>query len=341
MNDQNVSAPGPDQPITRTLISPERFGQIDPFPVRMLEESGVECVFNPHGRLLNETDMKELITGCDSIIGGAEPISAAVMDCAPELRFISRCSVGLDSVDLLVARQRGIPVSYVAGANAVAVTELTVGHVLSLIRGVKESDTSLRDGAWVRVMGRSLDELTVGIIGVGRIGKLVAGHLAAFGAKIIANDLVPDEAIGEELGIEWIEKERLFREADVVCLHVPVTPLTRNVVSREALATMKPDAVLINTARGGLIDEGALAEALRSGRLGGAALDVFEREPYEGELTQIENCILTCHMGASSRSSRLRMEIQAAENLLCFLKGEPVPLLVPDSEYDLQALTAQ
>lgn len=332
--------PGADQPIARTLISPERFGQIDPLPVTMLEEAGVECVFNPYGRILIESDMKELISGCDSVIGGAEPITAAVMECAPELRFISRCSVGLDSVDLLEARKRGIPVSYVPGANAQAVTELTVSHVLTLLRGVKEADSSLRAGKWIRVMGRSLEELTVGIIGIGRIGRRVARHLSAFGAKIIANDLKPDTAFGEELGIEWVEKERLFKEADVVCLHVPVTPLSRYVVNRESMATMKPDAILINTARGGLVDEAALAEALRAGKLGGAALDVFEREPYDGELTGIENCILTCHMGASSRSSRLRMEIQAAENLICFLKGEPVPRLVPDAEYDLQAMDA-
>ena len=338
MSAQNPTPPGADQPLSRTLISSERFGQIDPLPVRMLEEAGVELVRNPYGRLLDESDMKELIAGCDSVIGGAEPLTAAVMDSSPELRFISRCSVGLDSVDLLAARKRGIPVSYVPGTNTGAVTELTVSHVLSLLRGVKESDTSLRGGTWKRVMGRSLEELIVGIIGVGRIGKRVARHLAAFGAKIIANDIDPDKAFGEELGIEWVEKDRLFREADVICLHVPATPLTRGMVGRGALASMKAETILINTARGGLIDEAALAEALRSGKLGGAALDVFEREPYAGELTEIDNCILTCHMGANSRSSRMRMETQAVENLLCFLKGEPVPRLVPDSEYDIQAM---
>jgi D-3-phosphoglycerate dehydrogenase len=334
-----ADTPGdPPAPVSRTFVSTERFGGIDPKPIQMLEEAGVECVFNPHKRLLAEEDMKELIAGCDTVIGGAEPLSEAVMDCAPGLRFISRCSVGLDSVDLLAARRRGIPVSYVAGANAQAVTELTVSHVLSLLRGVPQADASLRSGTWVRVMGRSLEELTVGIVGLGRIGGRVARHLAAFGARIIANDLAPNLIAGEEIGIEWVDKERLFREADVVCLHVPATPLTRGMIGSETLAGMKPDAIVINTARGGLIDEAALADALRSGKLGGAALDVFEKEPYEGELTGIDNCILTCHMGASSRASRLRMEIQAAENLVCFLRGEPVPGLVPEEEYELQAM---
>ncbi|MFC1491094.1 phosphoglycerate dehydrogenase [Nitrospinota bacterium] len=338
MSTEERATQGADPPLFRTFISCERFGDIDPRPVRMLEEAGVECVYNPYGRLLAEDDMKALIAGCNAVIGGAEPVSAAVMDCAPGLRFISRCSVGLDSVDLLAARERGIPVAYVPGANSQAVTELTVSHVLSLLRGVPKADASLRNGTWIRVMGRSLEELIVGIVGVGRIGKRVARHLAGFGARIIANDIAPDRAFGEEISIEWVEKEHLFRESDVVSLHVPATPLTMGMIGREELSVMKPDAILVNTARGGLIDEAALADTLRSGSLGGAALDVYEREPYEGELTELDNCLLTCHMGGSSRASRLRMEMQAAKNLACFLKGEPIPNLVPEAEYELQAM---
>lgn len=323
------------------MISTERFGHVDPKPVQMLEALGVKFVRNPHGRILKEQEMMDLIQGCDVVISGAEPMTAAVMDCAPDLRFISRCSVGLDSVDLLAARERGIPVSYVPGANAQAVTELTISHILTLLRGVPKADASLRAGRWIRVMGRSLEELTIGIIGIGRIGKRVARHLTAFGAKIIANDLDPDEAFGTELGLEWVEKERLFKEADVICLHVPRTPTTLGLVGSKELEMMKNDAILINTARGGLIDETALADALRSGQLGGAGLDVYDQEPYEGELTKLDNCVLTCHMGANTLSSRLRMEIQAAENLICFLKGESVPRLVPDAEYEIQAMFSE
>ncbi len=323
------------------MISTERFGHVDPEPVRMLEEAGLKFVRNPHGRILKESEMIELIRGCDVSISGAEPFSAAVMDASPGLRFISRCSVGLDSVDLLAARERGIPVSYVPGANAQAVTELTISHILTLLRGVPKADASLRGGTWLRVMGRSLEELTIGIIGIGQIGKRVARHLTGFGAKIIANDLEPDKAFAAGIGLEWVEKETLFSQADVICLHVPRTPTTLGLVGREELAMMKNDAILINTARGGLIDEAALADALRSGQLGGAGIDVYDQEPYEGELTQIENCVLTCHMGASTKSSRLRMEIQAAENLISFLKGEPVPRLVPNAEYEIQAMFSQ
>jgi D-3-phosphoglycerate dehydrogenase len=323
-------------PVAVCMVSPEQWGDVNPLSRTMLEEAGVKIVRNTKRRLLVEPEMKELIKGCDVAISGAEPMPAAVMDCAPKLRFVARCAVGLDSIDLMAARERGIGVSYVPGANAQAVAELTISHILTLIRGVQRGDALLRKGEWFRVMGRSLEELTVGIIGIGKIGKRVARHLMGFGARIIANDLAPDEDFGAIHRIEWASKERLYREADVICLHVPKAPSTLNLIGREQLAMMKDGAFLINTARGGLIDEAALAEALTSGKLGGAGLDVFSEEPYRGPLAGIENIIMTCHMGANTRSSRARMEIQAAECLIAYLRGDPVPNIVPDSEYELQ-----
>ena len=323
-------------PVAVCMVSPEQWGDVNPLSRTMLEDAGVKIVRNTKRRLLVEPEMKELIKGCDVAVSGAEPMPAAVMDCAPKLRFVARCAVGLDSIDLMAARDRGIGVSYVPGANAQAVAELTISHILTLIRGVQRGDALLRKGEWFRVMGRSLEELTVGIIGMGKIGKRVARHLMGFGARIIANDLAPDEDFGAIHRIEWASKDRLYREADVICLHVPKAPSTLNLIGREQLAMMKDGAFLINTARGGLIDEAALAEALTSGKLGGAGLDVFSEEPYRGPLAGIENIIMTCHMGANTRSSRARMEIQAAECLIAYLRGEPVPNIVPDSEYELQ-----
>jgi len=318
------------------MVSPEQWGDVDPRSRTILDEAGIDVIRNTHRRLLVETEMKELIKGCNVAISGAEPMTAAVMDQAPDLKFVARCAVGLDSMDLMAARERGIGVSYVPGANAQAVAELTISHILTLIRGVQRGDALLRKGEWFRMMGRNLDELTIGIIGVGKIGKRVARHLAAFGAKIIANDLAPDEDFGAPLRIDWVSKDRLFKDADVVCLHVPKAPSTLNLVGREQLAMMKDGAFLINTARGGLIDEAALADALRSGKIAGAGLDVFGQEPYQGELAGIENILMTCHMGANTRSSRARMEIQAAECLIAYIRSEPIPNLVPDSEYELQ-----
>lgn len=184
------------------MVSPEQWGDVDPRSRTILDEAGIDVIRNTHRRLLVETEMKELIKGCNVAISGAEPMTAAVMDQAPDLKFVARCAVGLDSMDLMAARERGIGVSYVPGANAQAVAELTISHILTLIRGVQRGDALLRKGEWFRMMGRNLDELTIGIIGVGKIGKRVARHLAAFGAKIIANDLAPDEDFGAPLRID-------------------------------------------------------------------------------------------------------------------------------------------
>jgi D-3-phosphoglycerate dehydrogenase len=325
----------------RAMVSPEQWGDVDPISRTMLEDEGIELIRNTRRRLLVEHEVIELIEGCDVAISGAEPMTRAVIEAAPNLRFISKASVGLDSTDLLFARERGIPVSYVGGANAQAVTELTVSHILTLIRGVQRADATLRRGEWFRVMGRSMEELTIGIIGVGRIGGRVARLLSIMGARIIANDIAPNEELGAEIGIEWVEKEELFERADVICLHVPKAPSTLGLISRSAIALMKDGAIVINTARGGLIDEPALAEALRRGKIAGAGLDCFSEEPYRGDLAGLDNVIMTCHMGANTRSSRARMELWAAENLLCFLRGDPIPGLVPESEYELQAAMAE
>ena len=178
------------------MVSPEQWGACNPLSWTMLEDAGVKLIRNDKKRLLVEDEMKELIKGCDVAICGAEPMTAEVMDQAPELRFIARCAVGLDSIDLNAARERNIGVSYVPGANADTVAELTLTHILMLIRGVQKGDALMRQGKWLRVLGRSLEELTVGIIGMGRIGRRTAKLLSAFGANIILcgpKTLIPDE----------------------------------------------------------------------------------------------------------------------------------------------------
>ena len=319
------------------MVSPEQWGICDIKSKTMLEDAGVKLIRNEKKRLLIESEMKELIKGCNVAICGAEPMSASVMDQAPNLKFIARCAVGLDSIDLMAARERNIGVSYVPGANAEAVAELTISHILTLIRGVQQGDRLMREGKWLRVLGRSLEELTVGIIGVGRIGRRVAKYLSMFGARIIANDINPDESMHDHIKIEWVSKDRLLKESDIVSIHVPKTPETLDIIGYEELKTMKNDAFLINCARGGLVNEDALLEALENNEIAGAGLDVYGVEPYEGgPLSKLSNVIMTCHMGANTKISRARMEIQAAECLLAYLKGDHIPRIVPDSEYDLQ-----
>ena len=274
-----------------------------------------------------------MVGDVDVLIAGTEPITAAVMDRAPRLRLISRVGIGLDSVDLQAARARNILVSYTPDAPAPAVAEMTMGLILSLLRSLAQADRQMRGGVWHRFVGRRLSELTVGVVGVGRVGKRLIRHLQGFAPHVLASDLAPDHEFGVLHQVRWVDKETLYKEADIITLHLPLTSMTRNLITRRELDMMKPDAVLINTSRGGMVNEHDLAQALKRGRLAGAALDVFGQEPYSGELVTVENCLLTCHMGSMSRDCRIRMELEATEEAIRFFKGEPLRLLVPEDEY--------
>ena len=320
--------------MSRALITTVPFGEVDPASLVLLDDAGIEYVINPIGRRLTEEELVSLVPGFDVLIAGTGPITERVLEAAPQLRLISRVGVGLDNVDLLAARSRGIAVAYTPEGPADAVAELTIGLALSLLRGVHLANTAIRHGVWKRIQGRRLAQVTVGVVGVGRIGRRVIRLLAAFGARILANDLEP---VSLEETVRWVDKPTLYRQADVVTLHVPLTRLTRNLLGRAELAMMQPSALLINTCRGGVVTEAALAMALRDGQIAGAAVDTFTDEPYHGELVNVDTCLITAHMGSMSADCRLRMEYGAARNAVAFLRGEPLDELVPESEYAVQA----
>jgi D-3-phosphoglycerate dehydrogenase len=323
--------------MAKVLITTVPFGDKNRLPLELLEAAGVEYVINPLGRKLKEDELAELVGDIDVLIAGTEPITDKVMSRGPRLRHISRVGIGLDSVDLLAAERREIQVSYTPDAPAPAVAELTVALMLSLLRFVHVANAQLHRGEWHRHFGRRVPEVTVGIIGVGRIGRRVLSRLTGFGTpRVLVNDMRPDTTLVPELKLEWVDKERLFRESDVISVHVPMTPTTKNMIRHEQLAQMKADAVLINTSRGGIVNEQDLADALRRGHLSGAALDVFEQEPYNGPLAAIDRCLLTSHMGSMSIDCRTRMEIEATEEVVRFLTGEPLTSLVPQDEYEVQ-----
>jgi D-3-phosphoglycerate dehydrogenase len=320
--------------MTRALITTVPFGEVDPASLGLLDEAGIEFVINPLGRRLTEEELTGLVPGFDVLIAGTEPITERVMDAGSALRLISRVGVGLDSVDLLAARARGIAVAYTPEGPADAVAELTVGLALSLLRGVHLANIAIRQGIWQRIQGRRLAEVTVGVVGVGRIGRRVIRLLSAFGGRILANDL---ETVALDQPVHWVDKPTLFREADLVTLHVPLTGTTRNLVGEEELAMMRQGALVINTCRGGVVNEAALAAALRDGRISGAAVDTFTHEPYHGELVTVDTCLITPHMGSMSVDCRVRMESGASRNAVAFVRGEPLDELVPESEYALRA----
>ena len=321
----------------KALITTVPFGDKNPLPLVLLKDAGISFEINPLGKKLAEHELAEMVTDYDAIIAGTEPITDMVMSKASKLKFISRVGIGLDSVDLCAARNRNILVSYTPDAPAKAVSELTIGLMLSLLRSFHVANARMHQGSWERIFGRRLGEVTVGLIGLGRVGTGVLGRLQGFGCpRILVNDIQPKRHLETAFEFEWEDKKTIFNEADVISLHVPLTKETRGMIQKAELKMMKPDALLVNTARGGIVHEGDLYDILKSGHLGGAAVDVFEQEPYKGPLCEIESCLLTSHMGSMSADCRSRMEIEATEEVVRFLSDQPLENSVPEEEYEAQ-----
>lgn len=320
--------------MARVLVTTVPFAEHNRLPLELLDGIGAETLINPLGRRLTESELCDMVGEAEVIIAGTEPITARVLSEAHNLRLISRVGIGLDSVDLAAARDRGVAVSYTPEAPAPAVADLTVGLILALLRNVPEAVEGMRRGEWNRRMGRRIPHVTVGIIGTGRIGTRVLRRLAAFGTpRVLVNDLQPRPKLIEELKLEWVDKDTIYREADVISLHVPLTAQTEGMIRERELRLMKSDALLVNTARGGLVDEAALERVLLEGHLGGVALDAFVDEPYSGPLANFDRCMLTCHMGSMSIDCRTSMEIEATEEAVRYFRGSPLMGIVPEAEY--------
>jgi D-3-phosphoglycerate dehydrogenase len=323
--------------VTKILISTVPFAEKNGIPIQLLKEAGIEYLINPIGRKLREDELAEMIGDFDILIAGTEIISDKVLSKAKNLKLISRVGIGLDSVDLLAAENLGIAVSYTPDAPAPAVAELTMGMIFTLLRNIHLANADMHTGVWHRYFGRRISEVAVGIIGVGRIGSLVLQQLTALGVgRILANDLSPQNHFSGTYNLEWASKEKIFNEADVVTLHLPLNSQTKNMIIYEELMKMKANAIIINTSRGGIINEGDLYKALTEGHLSGAGIDVFEHEPYDGPLKEIERCLLTCHMGSMSIDCRARMELEATEEAIRFASGKSLQGLVPVSEYEIR-----
>jgi len=306
----------------KVFISTSSFAEYDKSPVRLLESNGFEVVLNPYGRKLKLEEVATLAKGCVGIIAGTEPLTEEVLRQLPDLNAISRCGTGLDNVDVGAARKRGIAVRTTPDAPTQAVAELTVALILNVLRRINFMDRQVRSGAWSKEMGRLLSGKTVGIIGLGRVGRRVTKLSRSFGVKILASELKPDKKWAEKNKVSLTSLEELLRESDIVTLHIPYTKQNRNLINAKRLKIMKRGAILINTSRGGLVDEDALYQALKGGHLGGAALDAMEIEPYHGSLKELDSVILTPHIGSYAIEARVQMEMEAAKNLIRMLTEE-------------------
>jgi len=287
---------------------------------RLLEAS-CRLRLRPKNGARTAGEMIDALRGVAAAIVSTDPFDAAVLEAAPELRVIARVGVGIDSIDVQAATRRGIAVCVTPGVNAETTADHAVALMLSALRRIPEHDSAVRGGRWPRTGGHSpweLTGLTVGLVGLGKIGRLVARRLEGFGVALLACD--PSGVID---GLaEPVDLPTLLRESHVVSLHTPLTADTRGIIGRRQLATMRRDAVLVNTARGGLIDEEALADALIQGTIRAAALDVFAEEPpTASRLLALPNVVLTPHTGGVSTRSVGEMLSRATSDVLDVLAG--------------------
>lgn len=297
----------------KILITTSSFGKHDSKVLSDIEKQGFEYVKNPFARKLTENEVIELIQEHEpvGIIAGVEPLTRKVFELSKCVKVISRCGIGMDSVDLNAAGEYDISVVNTPDAPTIPVAELTIGLILALLRKIHISDAAIRRNDWVRPTGNLLYGKTVGIIGCGRIGSYVATLLHCCGCKVIGHD----PFVKKKDGIRLVDLEELLSNSDIVSLHMPYSNECKHFINARRLQVMKEGGILINAARGGLVDESALYDALVSGHLGAAALDCFEEEPYTGRLKTFENVLLTAHIGSYAREGRILMERQAVENL--------------------------
>jgi phosphoglycerate dehydrogenase-like enzyme len=289
--------------------------------LQRLQAAGYELVFSSPGKQPGEEDLLRLLPGCVGYLAGVEAISAKVLDAAKDLRVISRNGVGVDNIEPAAARRLGIAVCKAVGANSRGVAELTLALMLSLARWAPFGDKGIKAGRWERRKGMELIGKTLGLVGCGHIGKLVAKLAHGFDMKVLAYDVMPDKSFVQMADFRYASFEELLEKSDVISLHCPAPPDGRPLIDAAALARMKKGVLLINTARTDLIDGAALAAALESGQVAGAALDVFKIEPPIGDpLAASDRVIATPHIGGFTEESINRAVDVAVDNLLAELK---------------------
>ncbi|MBI1945847.1 MAG: phosphoglycerate dehydrogenase [Deltaproteobacteria bacterium] len=303
------------------LITTSSFGDVSRRPLELLEAAGHRVTSNPHKRQLTEAEARDLYAEADGVVAGTEKVTAGVLEQAKRLKCISRVGTGVDGVDLKAAAARGIPVFNTPEAHVDAVAELVLGGALAVLRRLGENDRAIRRGEWKKPMGGLLRGKTVGIVGLGRIGRALVKLLAPFNVRLLASDPKLDATFADEHGIRPSTVDELVRASDVLTFNLSFSPEAKNLLDAARIAALKPTAVVVNCARGGLIDETALAEFLKKNREAGAYLDTFDVEPYRGPLAELDNVLLSAHIGSYAREARERMETEAVEHLLQGLAG--------------------
>jgi len=305
-----------------------RYFAVDPAPVELLRAHGCEFVHTDLDWTLGDANVGEqraieLLQGVEAAIISSLPLTDRVLASAGRLKVVAIRGVGYDSVDIKAATARGIPVLIAPGFTE-SVADYTFGLMLAVMRRVAWADRLVRAGRWEVLVSADIFGKTLGIVGLGRIGKAVARRACGFDMAVLATDVVQDAAFAQQYGVTYVPLPELLQRADIVSINAPLSRETHHLIDAPALRLMKPTAVIINTARGGLVDEQALAAALRDGRLAGAGLDVFHEEPLrQNPFEGLDNVVLSPHLAAYSREGLRETGMLAAQGVVAVLGGKP------------------
>jgi D-3-phosphoglycerate dehydrogenase / 2-oxoglutarate reductase len=322
----------------KIFISTSSFGEIDDSSIKKLEDLDFKVNLNPHGRKLSPSEIVGLAKDHDALIAGTEDLSELVKQ-SESIKLISRVGVGLDAVPLALCKSKNIKVTYTPEPVVPAVAELTLGFILNSIRSLTTMNNSMRNGSWKKIIGKEINECVIGIIGFGNIGYKVAELLSPFNPKEI---IVFDTAdISERIklmfehgaNIRTENFKEILAKSDILTLHLPLNSNTHHLISENEFKLMKKNAYLINTSRGGIVDENSLYNVVQNNNILGAALDVFEEEPYSGLLLELNDIHISPHIGSYTSSCRMKMEMEAVNEVLRFFNNEALKNEVPESLY--------
>lgn len=317
----------------RVLITPVQMKGIEGPHLQVLRQAGFEVATPPvpWDHQLEEEEMFQVLPGIDATLAGSEPYTERVLAAHPQLKVIARLGVGYDAVDVPAATRHGVVLTITCGANHDTVAEHAFSLLLALAKFVTVTDRQMRQGLWIRDVTIPIRGRVMGIVGLGRIGQAMALRALAFGMKVIAFDVQPNAEFVKKHAIEMVELPELLKQSDVVSLHAPMGAATKHLINKQTLALMKPTSFLINTARGGLIDEEALVDALQRRKIAGAGLDVFAQEPPPDNhpFFKLDNVVMTPHLGGTDVQSRLDMAELAARSVVELAAGRwPEGLIV-------------
>jgi len=305
---------------TLICVTLSTFAEFDKKPLQLLQESGNKFLLNTSNRRMTKEEVIDRAKNAVVVIAGIEPYDKHVLDKLDKLRCISRCGAGIDNINLEVAKNKGIVIKNTPDVVTLPVAELTIGMIFDLLKRLTYYTQTMRLRIWEKIEGGLLSGRKVGVLGLGRIGRKVSEMLMRLGAIVYGFDLYPDVSWADKNKVQIVSKNFILKKCDIITIHIASQKIEDYIIGKKEIEVMKKGAFLVNTSRGKFLDEIALYDALKSNHLGGAALDVYSQEPYDGPLCDLNNVVLTPHIATLTRESRTLMEIEAVKNAIDFLK---------------------